>query len=73
MKNPKNQAAQWPPQQPPPKLSPPLTSYHEITIGKTLYRVTSVYKGEIELKKALEELTISRALKDARAVSGAGA
>ena len=72
MKNPKNHAAQPPPSQPP-KPSPPLTSYHEITIGKTLYRVTSVYKGEIELKKALEELTISRALRDVRAVSGAGA
>jgi hypothetical protein len=51
----------------------PLTSYHEVTIGGTLYRVTSVYKGNIELKKALEELTISRALRDARAASGVGA
>jgi len=40
------------------------TTYHERQIGKTLYRVTSVYKGEIELKKALEDLTIRKILRD---------
>ena len=38
------------------------TAYHERKIGNTLYRVTSVYKGEIELKKALEDLTIRKIL-----------
>ncbi len=55
------------------EMNRPLTSYHEVTLGKTLYRVTSVYKGDIELKRALEDLTISRALRDAPAATGAGA
>ena len=40
----------------------PVTTYHEKQIGKTLYRVTSVYKGEIELGKALEDLTVRKIL-----------
>ena len=40
----------------------PTTTYHERKIGKTLYRVTSVYKGEIELGKALEDLTVQKIL-----------
>ena len=45
-------------------LSPkkPVTTYHEKKIGKCLYRVTSVYKGEIELGKALEDLTVQKIL-----------
>jgi hypothetical protein len=49
-------------QKPPPKPGEPLTTYHERQIGKTLYRVTSVYKGEIELGKALEDLTVRKIL-----------
>ena len=39
-----------------------VTTYHEKKIGKCLYRVTSVYKGEIELGKALEDLTVRKIL-----------
>jgi len=46
------------------------TSYREVTVGKTLYRVTSVYKGEITLKDALEDLAVRRALRDALAETG---
>jgi uncharacterized protein YktB (UPF0637 family) len=41
----------------------PVTTYHEKKIGKTLYRVTSVYKGEFELGKALEDLTVRKILR----------
>ena len=40
----------------------PITTYHEKKINGTLYRVTSVYKGEIELGKALEDLTVKKIL-----------
>ena len=40
----------------------PVTTYHEKEIGKCLFRVTSVYKGEIELGKALEDLTVKKIL-----------
>ncbi len=43
----------------------PVTAYHEVMIGKTLYRVTSVYAGKVELKNALEDLTVSKALREA--------
>lgn len=39
-----------------------LTTYREKVIGKTLYRVTSIYKGEFELGKALEDLTVEKIL-----------
>ena len=39
-----------------------ITTYHEKKIGKTIYRITSVYKGEIDLAKALEDLTVRRIL-----------
>jgi len=45
------------------KSSEPVTTYHEKKIGKTLYRVTSEYKGEIDLAKALEDLTIRKILR----------
>lgn len=38
------------------------TSYKEVRIGKTLYRVTSVFSGEKDLGKTLEELAIRRAM-----------
>jgi len=49
----------------------PVTTYHEKMIGKTLYRVTSVYKGEIDLKQALEGLTVSKALRAAESGTAA--
>lgn len=55
-----------------PGKNEPLTSYHEVKIGRTLYRVTSVYKGEIELKKALEDLTVNKALRSEQAAPGVG-
>lgn len=41
------------------------TTYQEVKIGKTLYRVTSIYKGEINLKDALEDLAIRRVAREA--------
>ena len=40
----------------------PVTTYHEKKIGNTLYRVTSVYEGKIELGRALEDLTVKKIL-----------
>ena len=34
----------------------PTTSYKEVKIGKTIYRVTSFFSGEKELGKTLEQL-----------------
>ena len=42
----------------------PVMTYHEKKIGNTLYRVTSVYKGEIELGRALEDLTVKKILRN---------
>ena len=49
----------------------PVTTYHEEKIKGTLYRVTSVYQGKIDLAKALEELTVRKilALENASVVS----
>jgi len=44
--------------------APVITTYHEKQIGKTLYCVTNIYKGEIELKKALEDLTVRKILNE---------
>jgi hypothetical protein len=44
------------------KMPDTIEKYEEIKIGKTLYRVTSVFTGEIDLKNALEELTVKRVL-----------
>ena len=40
----------------------PVTTYREKKIGNTLYRVTSIYKGTIDLRKALEDLTVRKIL-----------
>ena len=40
----------------------PVTTYHEEKLKGTLYRVTSVYTGKIDLAKALEELTVRKIL-----------
>ena len=42
------------------------TTYHEKRIGKTVFRVTSIYKGEVDLAKTLENLIIDAALSNAR-------
>jgi hypothetical protein len=47
-----------------------ITTYHEKQIDKTLYRVTSIYKGEIELKKALEDLTVRKILREENEKNG---
>lgn len=46
----------------------PTTSYHEVTVGKTLYRVTSFYEGKSDLRSILEELTVSRLARDSVAI-----
>lgn len=38
------------------------TSYKEVQIGKTLYRVTSVFSGEKDLGQTLEQLAVRRAM-----------
>ena len=38
------------------------TTYREVQIGKTLYRVTSVFKGEKELGPTLEKLAAQRVI-----------
>jgi len=40
----------------------PTTSYKEVKIRNTLYRVTSVFSGEKDLGKTLEQLAIRRAM-----------
>ena len=38
------------------------TSYKEVRIGNTLYRVTSVFTWEKDLGKTLEQLAVRRAM-----------
>ena len=38
------------------------SSYREVKIGNTLYRVTSVFTGEKDLGKTLEQLAVRRAM-----------
>ena len=38
------------------------TSYKEVKIGNTLYRVTSVFNGEKDLGQTLEQLAVRRAM-----------
>lgn len=40
------------------------TAYKEIKVGKTVYRVTSVFLGEKDLGKTLEQLAIRKAMTD---------
>jgi hypothetical protein len=40
------------------------TAYREVMIGKTLYRVTSVFKGEKELGPTLEKLAARRVVEE---------
>ena len=41
----------------------PVASYKEVRIGKTLYRVTSVFSGEKDLGRTLEQLAVRRAMR----------
>lgn len=41
-----------------------LTTYYEKQIGKTLFRVTCIYKGETPLSVKLEDLIINKLLRE---------
>lgn len=43
-------------------LKEPSTSYKEVRIGSTLYRVTSVFSGEKDLGRTLEQIAVRRAM-----------
>ena len=43
-------------------LNTPSTSYKEVRIGNTIYRVTSFFSGEKDLGKTLEQLAVRRAM-----------
>jgi hypothetical protein len=45
----------------------PVTTYREVPIGKTVYRVTSVFLGEKDLIKTLEDLAVRKAMTDIKA------
>jgi len=47
------------------QTSDEVTSYQEVQVGRTLYRVTSVYEGKIDLGRTLEDLTIKKVLQTA--------
>lgn len=47
------------------KQTTPTSSYKEVRIGKTIYRVTSFFSGEKDLGKALEQLAVRRAMSEA--------
>ena len=40
------------------------TSYREVKIGKIIYRVTSVFLGEKDLRQTLEQLAVRKAMTD---------
>ena len=42
----------------------PTSSYKEVRMGNTIYRVTSVFTGEKDLGKTLEQLAIRRAMEE---------
>ena len=39
-------------------------NYREVQIGSTLYRVTSIFKGEKDFGKTLEEAAVRKAMMD---------
>lgn len=49
----------------------PFASYKEVRIGKTLYRVTSVFSGEKDLARTLEQLAMRRAMTELDAPAAA--
>jgi len=44
-----------------------INSYREIQIGKTTYRVTSIFLGEKDLGETLEQLAVRRAMTEIKA------
>ena len=48
-----------------------VASYKEVRIGKTLYRVTSVFSGEKDLGRTLEQLAVRRAMTELDAPAAA--
>jgi hypothetical protein len=44
-----------------------LTTYKEVKMGRTVYRVTSVFLGEKDLGKTLEQLAVRKAMTDIKA------
>ncbi|MDL2274033.1 hypothetical protein LJC34_05785 [Oscillospiraceae bacterium OttesenSCG-928-G22] len=40
------------------------TTQREVKIGATLYRITSVYTGEKDLRETLEQLAVRRAYEE---------
>ena len=48
-----------------------ITSYREVKIGHTVFRVTSVFSGEKDLGKTLEKLAIRHVLTENASVSPA--
>jgi len=46
------------------KQTTPTSSYKEVRIGKTIYRVTSFFSGEKDLGKTLEQLAVRRAMSE---------
>ena len=46
-----------------------LTIYEEKTLGKTLFRVTSVFSDKIDLKQTLEDSIVKRILSEIKAGS----
>lgn len=49
----------------------PVSSYKEVRIGKTLYRVTSVFSSEKDLGRTLEQLAVRRAMTELDAPAAA--
>lgn len=47
------------------KQTTPTSSYKEVRIGKTIYRVTSFFSGEKDLGKTLEQLAVRCAMSEA--------
>ena len=47
------------------KQTTPTSSYKEVRIGKTIYRVPSFFSGEKDLGKTLEQLAVRRAMSEA--------
>ena len=47
------------------KQTTPTSSYKEVRIGKTIYRVTSFFSGEKDLGKTPEQLAVRRAMSEA--------
>ena len=47
------------------KQTTPTSSYKEVRIGKTIYRVTSFFSGEKDPGKTLEQLAVRRAMSEA--------